>query len=274
MGHTDEDIYAYFSHLSKTLKSQNTYVVADLMMSFMQSQDLDFMPNFVQDVADFKSFVQDYIRDGADRLVGLGEMHLFKFYIDEEGWPVMQCKELAVHVYWLPRDKPAICLWKEDADRKPIIPCGLPNPVPFRRLWGDEVPSSIGNPDKAKEKVSKALVKRLFIKGGILGYIEFWERGMLRKDFPPYIEYWNGILAELEKPLLLTPGQFMIEEPEIEHHCASLPQEMSHLKMTNLNFIAAQGMSDQRTPLIHGKMLERDHGSYSVLLTPKYIPSC
>lgn len=25
------------------------------------------------------------------------------------------------------------------------------------------------------------------------------------KDFPPYIEYWNGILAELEKPLRATP---------------------------------------------------------------------
>ena len=59
---------------------------------------------------------------------------------------------------------------------------------------------------KAREKVSKVLVKRSFIKGGIRGYIEFWERGMLdcsdfQKDFPPYIEYWIGILVELKKPL-------------------------------------------------------------------------
>ena len=56
MGHTHEYIDAYFSHLSKTLKSQNTYIVVDLMMS-MQLQDLGFMPEFVQEVADFKSFV-------------------------------------------------------------------------------------------------------------------------------------------------------------------------------------------------------------------------
>ena len=134
MGHTHEDIDAYFSHLSKTLKNQNTYIVADLMMSFMQSQDLGFMPEFVEEVANIKSFVQGYIRDGANRLVGLGEMHPFKFYVDEEGWPVMRFKELAVHAHWLPKDKLAIRLWKEDADGKPIIPCGLPNPIPFRWL--------------------------------------------------------------------------------------------------------------------------------------------
>ena len=167
VGHTHEDIDAYFSHLSKTLKSQNTYIVADLMMAFMASQDLSFMPEFVQEVADFKFFVQGSIRDGADRLVGLGGMHLFKFYVDEEGWLVMRFKELAIHSHWLPRDKPGIRLWKEDADGKPMIPSRVPNPVPFRRLWGDEVPSSIGNLDKAREKASKALEKRSFIKSGI-----------------------------------------------------------------------------------------------------------
>ena len=105
-------------------------------MAFMASQDLSFMPEFVQEVADFKSFVQGSIRDGADRLVGLGDMHLFKFYVDEEGWPVMRFKELAIHLHWLSRNKPGIHLWKEDADGKPMIPSGLPNPVPFRRLWG------------------------------------------------------------------------------------------------------------------------------------------
>lgn len=41
-----------------------------------------------------------------------------------------------------------------------MIPSGLPNLVPFRWLWGDEVPSSTNNQDKAREKVSKALEKR------------------------------------------------------------------------------------------------------------------
>ena len=37
VGHTHEDIDAYFSHLSKALKSKNTFVLADLMKAFMQS---------------------------------------------------------------------------------------------------------------------------------------------------------------------------------------------------------------------------------------------
>jgi hypothetical protein len=206
VGHTHEDIDAYFSHLSKTLKSQNTYIVADLMLAFMKSQELSFMPEFVQEVADFKTFVEGYLIDGADVLVGLGNMHLFKFYVDESGWPVMRFKEFAVDQHWLPRNKPAIRLFKADADGNPKIPSGIPNPVPFKNLWGGEIVASTGNQDKAREQVSKNLVKKSFLKGGIQGYIEFWERGMLecsgfRKDFPPYIDYWKGILAELEKPL-------------------------------------------------------------------------
>ena len=61
MEYTHEDIDAYFSHLSKTLKSQNTYIVADLIMSFMQSQDLGFILEIVQEVAGFKSFIHGYI---------------------------------------------------------------------------------------------------------------------------------------------------------------------------------------------------------------------
>jgi hypothetical protein len=38
VGHIHEDIDAYFSYLSKLLKQKNTYVLADLMKAFMDSQ--------------------------------------------------------------------------------------------------------------------------------------------------------------------------------------------------------------------------------------------
>ena len=60
VGYTHEDIDAYFSHLSKALKSRNTFVVVDLMKAFMESQELLFIPEFIQEVEDFKSFVKDY----------------------------------------------------------------------------------------------------------------------------------------------------------------------------------------------------------------------
>jgi hypothetical protein len=37
VGHTHEDIDAYFSYLSKLVKRRNTYVLADLMKAFMDS---------------------------------------------------------------------------------------------------------------------------------------------------------------------------------------------------------------------------------------------
>ena len=99
VGHTHEDIDAHFSYLSKLLKMKNTYVLADLMKAFMDSQKTTaFIPELVQEVADFKKFLHSYEHDGANKLIGLGEMHLFKFYVEENGndmgWPVMRYKVL------------------------------------------------------------------------------------------------------------------------------------------------------------------------------------
>ena len=97
VGHTHEDIDAYFSYLSKLLKIKNTYILADLMKAFMDSQKTTtFISELVQEVADFKKFLHGYQHDGANKLIGLGEMHLFKFYVEEKGddmgWPVMHYK--------------------------------------------------------------------------------------------------------------------------------------------------------------------------------------
>ena len=55
-----------------------------------------FIHELVQEVADFKKFLQGYQHDGANKLIGLGEMHLFKFYVEEKGndmgWPVIMCR--------------------------------------------------------------------------------------------------------------------------------------------------------------------------------------
>ena len=96
-GHTYEDIDAHFSYLSKLLKMKNTYVLADLMKAFIDSQKTTaFIPELVQEVVDFKKFLQGYQYDGANKLIGLRKMHLFKFYVEEKGddmgWPVMRYK--------------------------------------------------------------------------------------------------------------------------------------------------------------------------------------
>ena len=106
VGHTHEDIDAHFSYLSKLLKMKNTYVLADLMKAFIDSQKTTaFIPELVQEVADFKKFLHGYQHDGANKLIGLGEMHLFKFYVEEKGddmgWPVMRYKVYSLDFAYL-----------------------------------------------------------------------------------------------------------------------------------------------------------------------------
>jgi hypothetical protein len=107
VGHIHKDIDGYFSYLSKLLKQKNTYVLVDLMKAFMDSQkSAVFIPELVQKVADFKSYVQDFHHDGTNKLSGLGEMHLFKFYVEEDGedrgWPVMRYKVLPISSLLIP----------------------------------------------------------------------------------------------------------------------------------------------------------------------------
>jgi hypothetical protein len=47
VGHTYEDIYGSFGYLSKKLREQNNYVMADLMKTFMFSQDYPFIPQLI-----------------------------------------------------------------------------------------------------------------------------------------------------------------------------------------------------------------------------------
>jgi hypothetical protein len=101
VGHTHEDIDAYFTYLSKLLKEKNTYVLAYLMKAFLDSQKpAVFIPELVQEVADFKSYMRDFHHNGTNKLSGLGEMHLFKFYVEEDwedrGWPIMRYKVLCI----------------------------------------------------------------------------------------------------------------------------------------------------------------------------------
>jgi hypothetical protein len=107
VGHTHEDIDAYYNYLSKLLKQNSTYVLADLMKAFMDLQkSAVFIPELVQEVAYFKSYVRDFYHDSTNKLSGLGEMHLFKFYVeedgDDQGWPVMRYKVLRISTLHYP----------------------------------------------------------------------------------------------------------------------------------------------------------------------------
>jgi hypothetical protein len=77
IGHTHEDIDGSFGYLSKNLKKQNNYVLENLMKAFMASQERPFIPQPIQEIANFKSWVQGYLKDEFIVLVGHTNMHLF-----------------------------------------------------------------------------------------------------------------------------------------------------------------------------------------------------
>jgi hypothetical protein len=67
-----------------------------------------------------------------------------------------------------------------------------PNLVLFHPIWGNDI--------------SKSLDKEKFITNGISKYLEIWKLNIVRdemytKAMGPYIEYWEGILNCLLKPL-------------------------------------------------------------------------
>ena len=75
----------------------------------MESQELSFMLKFIQEVANFKSFIYGYQSSGSTTLLGLGEMHLFKFYMDSDNWLVMRLRirnHLLMHIGYSSIDPP------------------------------------------------------------------------------------------------------------------------------------------------------------------------
>jgi hypothetical protein len=60
------------------------------MKAFVLSQDRPFILQLIQEILDFKSWVNGYLNDGSNILVGHTKMHLFRFFVDDISWPMMQ----------------------------------------------------------------------------------------------------------------------------------------------------------------------------------------
>jgi hypothetical protein len=80
----------------------------NLMKTFMFSQDCPFIPQLIQEIPNFKSWVNGYLNNGSNILVSHTKMHLFRFFVDEVWWLVMQYKVSPIDVLWSPKDGLAI----------------------------------------------------------------------------------------------------------------------------------------------------------------------
>ena len=61
---------------------------------------------------------------------------------------------------------------------------------------------------------TKATKNKKFMKSGLQKYIEYWRNRMAKCEgfaaaFGPYVDYWTCVLAELDKPLPVTPPELV-----------------------------------------------------------------
>lgn len=187
VGHTHEDIDALFGRWSSMLKTKNFPTVPRLMKSFMDCETHPVIPHFIEEVPDFKRYVEGYLGTGGDFLEGHSTSQQFKFYMDSSGWPLMEYKNLCTDKEWLPNHGKGIRLWVETEDDRPKVPSGVPRPLPPQRM-------------KSVDEIKK----------GLNGFIAHWSNmadddhsGEFRRKNEPTRSYWKGVRTALDAPMLV-----------------------------------------------------------------------
>ena len=167
------------------MKTNDYPTLPRLMKSFMDCETQPVIPHLIEEVPNFKGFVEGYLHTGDDSLQGHSQAQQFKFYKDANGWPLMQYKILCTDSDWLPKEGGGIRLWKETSDGRPRVPKGSPAPLaPHLMRCFDEVCK------------------------GLDGYIAFWGAmanqdlsGEFRRKNESVMKYWEGVRGALQDPL-------------------------------------------------------------------------
>jgi hypothetical protein len=145
----------------------------------------------IQEILDFKSWVVGCLKDGLETLVGHTNMHIFKFFADSMGWPVMQYNVSPTNLVRSPADVPPIRLWKTNPDGSPMLPTSMLSLIIYCPIWGIDP--------------SKFVERQKFISASLPKYVDFWKVGIARNvtyemKMAPYVEYWEDILLHLSRP--------------------------------------------------------------------------
>lgn len=165
------------------LKKENFPTIPSLMKSFMDVDSVPTIPHLIEEVPDFKSFIEDSICDGEDALVGHTKAQQFKFYLNAAGVPIMKYKFYCTDSDWLPEE--GIKLWKEESEGQSLWPRGQPLPV-------------VHLPMRTVDEIYK----------GLSGFIKYWETlcnedgsGEARRRFEHLVLYWRAVNATLKEPI-------------------------------------------------------------------------
>jgi len=129
VGYTHKDIDALFVHWSLILKTKDYPTIPRLIKSSMECGTHPIIPHFIEEVLNFKRFMHGYLGSGGNSLEGHSLGQQFKFYVDANGWPLMEYKFFCTDKDWLPENDKEIWLWSETKDGRPLMPSGDPPPL-------------------------------------------------------------------------------------------------------------------------------------------------
>ena len=184
VGHTHDDIDALFGRWSMLLKKENSPTIPALMKSFMDVESIPTILHLIEEVLDFKSFIEGVILDKKEVLVGNTKSQQVKFYLDGTGCPRMKYKLFCADVEWLREGGAGIKIWKEDAQGHSLWPRGESLLVPQRTMRGVED-----------------------IERGISGFVKYWEdlcnvdvTREYRRRYEHLVQYWHGVKEALYEP--------------------------------------------------------------------------
>jgi hypothetical protein len=182
VGHTHEDIDAMFGRSSYRLHANDYPTLPMLMKSFMDAEKQLVIPHLIEEVSNFKTFVDGFLCTGNDALEGHTNVQQFKFYKDGNGWPMMQYKLFCTNSEWWPRENGGIRLWQETVNGRSKVPSGSPVLlVPHRMRNFDEVAKGLG------------------------GFVNLWDTmanedisGKFRRRNEPLSYYWRAVMSAMD----------------------------------------------------------------------------
>ena len=167
------------------MKKNDNPTLLRLMKSFMDCETQPVIPHLIEEVPNFKGFVEGYLHTSDDSLQGHSQTQQFKFYKDANGWPLMQYKILCTDSDWLPKEGGGIRLWNKTSDGRPGVPRKSSAPLASHLMH-------------CFDEVCK----------GLDGYIAFWGAmanqglsGKFQRKNESVMKYWEGVRGALQDSL-------------------------------------------------------------------------
>jgi hypothetical protein len=155
------------------------------MKSFMDVDFVPTIPHLIEEVPNFKAFIEGSLLDGDESLTSHTKVQQFKFYLNSSSVPMMKYKKYITDSDWLPKEGEGIKLWREDLEGESLWPCG--EPMPIAHL-----------PMRSMEDIYK----------GLSDFIKYWETlcdedgsSEYQRQFEHLVFYWQAMNAALKETI-------------------------------------------------------------------------